>query len=327
MEITESQSQQDRLQMIAEKRRRQVEIENKRRQLEDDRRQLQHLKSKALRERWLLEGAPASTPEEDEATRKQMQEDEQKTQVLEESIQRLENEIELLESGMSSTSTKESLASEPANSEPENQEVARTNKTIANTARDQSVLQSPAKKTDSPDMMRAVVHAVRSEVAVPNDTVHQLSSTEVEDLIHKAGEATLSEVSLTSDEKSSIQRASPRKEIPGVQARPPEASPGPELPVTMIFMGYQNVEDENETKKVLGLEEAITAELVVIGDGDPQPAADGDVPDKAQNPPNGAPVEPPNKSEKPETNDTAAPKSGEQDLTMKKQRCKCCSVM
>lgn len=322
MEITESQSQQDRLQMIAEKRRRQVEIENKRRQLEDDRRQLQHLKSKALRERWLLDGAPASTPEEDEATKKQMQDDEQKTRELEEGIQRLENEIELLETGMSSTSTKESLASEP-----ENQEVARPDKTIVNAARDQTVSQSPARKTDSPDMMRAVVHAVRSEVAAPNDTVHQLSSTEVEDLIHKAEEATLSDVSLTADEKTSIQRASPRKEIPGVQARPPEASPGPEQPVTMIFMGYQNVEDENETKKVLGLEEAITAELVVIGDGEPQATADGDVPEKAQQPPNGAPVETPNKGEKPETNDTAAPKSGEQDLTMKKQRCKCCSVM
>ncbi|KAG9486376.1 paralemmin-1 isoform X3 [Eleutherodactylus coqui] len=322
MEITESQSQQDRLQMIAEKRRRQVEIENKRRQLEDDRRQLQHLKSKALRERWLLEGAPASTPEEDEATKKQMLEDEQKTRELEESIQRLESEIELLETGMSSTSTKESLASEP-----ENQELARTDKTIMNSARGQMVSQSPAKKTDSPDMMRAVVHAVRSEVTAPNDAVHQLSSTEVEDLIHKAEEATLSEVSLTSDEKTSIQRASPRKEIPGVQARPPEVSPGPEQPVTMIFMGYQNVEDENETKKVLGLEEAITAELVVIGDGDPQPAADGGVPEKAQHPPNGAPAESTNKSEKPEANDTAALKTGEQDLTMKKQRCKCCSVM
>ncbi|XP_040273455.1 paralemmin-1 isoform X2 [Bufo bufo] len=354
MEITESQSQQDRLQMIAEKRRRQVEIENRRRQLEDDRRQLQHLKSKALRERWLLDGAPASTPEEDEATKKQMQEDEQKTRELEESIQRLENEIEQLETGMSTTSTKESLASEP-----ENQEVARSNKTIVNTARDQTTSQSPAmysveitvekdritgetKVLSSNTVLpqeqplqgvkvyedaQKVVHAVRSEVAAPNDTVHQLTSTEVEDLIHKAEEATLSEVSLTSDEKTSIQRASPRKEIPGVQARPPETSPGPEQPVTMIFMGYQNVEDENETKKVLGLEEAITAELVVIGDGDPQPAADGDVPEKAQHPPNGAPVENPNKSEKPETNDTAAPKSGEQDLTMKKQRCKCCSVM
>uniref|UniRef100_A0A8B9Z0B5 Paralemmin-1 n=1 Tax=Buteo japonicus TaxID=224669 RepID=A0A8B9Z0B5_9AVES len=45
------------LSSLQEKRKRQTEIENKRRQLEDDRRQLQHLKSKALRERWLW-GSP-----------------------------------------------------------------------------------------------------------------------------------------------------------------------------------------------------------------------------------------------------------------------------
>lgn len=164
-------------------------------------------------------------------------------------------------------------------------------------------------------------------MAVPNDTVHQLSSTEVEELITKAEEATLSEISLTIDEKTQIKKASPARNIPGVQARPPQVSSGPEQPVTMIFMGYQNVEDENETKKVLGVEEAITAELVIISDGDAQSAVDGNLQEKAQHPPNGAPVDTPNKSEKPETNDTAAPTSGDQDLTMKKQRCKCCSVM
>uniref|UniRef100_A0A803K7C6 Paralemmin-1 n=1 Tax=Xenopus tropicalis TaxID=8364 RepID=A0A803K7C6_XENTR len=367
--INDSLSQQDRLQVIAEKRRRQVEIENKRRQLEDDRRHLQHLKSKALRERWLLEGAPASTPEEDEATKRQMQEDELRTRELEETIQRLETELELLESGLSSTSTKESLAED---SVPAGQEIAKTHKTSLNTTKGQDASVTPGHKTESPDMMRAamysveitvekdritgetkilssntvlpkacppqgvkvyedeqkVVHAVRSEADAPNDAVHALSSVEVDDLIHKAEEATLSEISLISDDKPTIQRASPRKEIPGVQARPPQTPPEPEAPVTMIFMGYQNVEDENETKKVLGMEEAITAELVVISDGDPQTATeDADPPEKIQHPPNGAPSETPTKVEKPEINDTAAPKSGEQDLTMKKQRCKCCSVM
>ncbi|XP_041428042.1 paralemmin L homeolog isoform X1 [Xenopus laevis] len=363
MEINDSVNQQDRLQVIAEKRRRQVEIENKRRQLEDDRRQLQHLKSKALRERWLLEGAPASTPEEDEATRRQMQEDELRTRELEDNIQRLETELELLESGLSSTSTKESLAEE---------EILKSHKTSLNTTKGQDISVSPGHKTESPDMMRAamysveitvekdritgetkilssntvlpkeyppqgvkvyedeqkVVHAVRSEADAPNNAVHALSLVEVEDLIHKAEEATLSEISLISDDKPTIQRASPRKEIPGVQSRPPQTPPEPEAPVTMIFMGYQNVEDENETKKVLGMEEAITAELVVISDGDPQTATeDVDLPEKIQHPPNGAPSETPTKVEKPEVNDTAAPKSVEQDLTMKKQRCKCCSVM
>ncbi|MEE6487567.1 hypothetical protein FKM82_014939 [Ascaphus truei] len=190
----------------------------------------------------------------------------------------------------------------------------------------QNASKSPAHKSESPDMMRAVVHAVRSEVGAPDESVHLLSSLEVEDMIHKAEEATLSEISLISDDKSPVQRASPRKEIPGLQARTPQTPPGPEPPVTMIFMGYQNVEDENETKKVLGLEESIKAELVVIGDGDPQPSTDGDLPGKTQHPPNGNPADPP-KEEKPETNDMGPPKGGEQDLTLKKQRCKCCSVM
>ncbi|GCB72183.1 hypothetical protein scyTo_0009050 [Scyliorhinus torazame] len=44
MEMSETLFQQERLQAIAEKRKRQTEIENKKRQLEDERRQLQHLK-------------------------------------------------------------------------------------------------------------------------------------------------------------------------------------------------------------------------------------------------------------------------------------------
>ncbi|XP_054652609.1 paralemmin 1b [Dunckerocampus dactyliophorus] len=88
-------SQEERLQVIAEKRKKQTEIENKRRQLDDDRRQLQHLKSKALRERWLLDGAPA-----EEETQKRLQEDEVKTKILEQVILRLEQEIEELETGV-----------------------------------------------------------------------------------------------------------------------------------------------------------------------------------------------------------------------------------
>lgn len=88
-------SQEERLQAIAEKRKKQTEIENKRRQLDDDRRQLQHLKSKALRERWLLDGAP-----EEEETKRRLQEDEVKTKLLEQVILRLEREIEELETGV-----------------------------------------------------------------------------------------------------------------------------------------------------------------------------------------------------------------------------------
>lgn len=45
------------------------------------------VQSKALRERWLLDGAPSAGSEEDEAKR-QLQEDEAKTKGLEETILR-----------------------------------------------------------------------------------------------------------------------------------------------------------------------------------------------------------------------------------------------
>ncbi|KAK7889128.1 hypothetical protein WMY93_024688 [Mugilogobius chulae] len=83
--------------MPQEKRKWQMEMENKRRQLEDDKRSLQHLKSKALRERWLLDGAPSSGPEHDEVKR-QLQQDEERSRDLEENICRLERELVVLES-------------------------------------------------------------------------------------------------------------------------------------------------------------------------------------------------------------------------------------
>ncbi|XP_039190653.1 paralemmin-1 isoform X5 [Crotalus tigris] len=321
MEIIETSTiQQERLQAIAEKRKRQTEIENKRRQLEDDRRQLQHLKSKALRERWLLEGAPSSTAEEGEATKKLFEEDNLKAKELEENIQRLEKELEQLENGISASSTKENMAEETTRVVVKEEKLPHTPKTPLGSAK--------------------VVHAVRSEDGAIENGVHQLSSSEVDELIHKADEVTLSEVSekAAKEAQSNLlsQKVTPRKEITGVQAKPMESpklggegpEPSKEQPVTMIFMGYQNVEDENETKKVLGLEgEQIKAELVVIEDAENKPAGDYTA-DHA--PPNGSTMEPQKEENQagaqPSANDTD-PKGADQDLDMKKQRCKCCSVM
>ncbi|XP_075758724.1 paralemmin-1 isoform X2 [Pelodiscus sinensis] len=346
-----SAGQQERLQAIAEKRKRQTEIENKRRQLEDDRRQLQHLKSKALREKWLLEGAPSSASEEDEAMKKQMQEDEAKSKELEESIQRLEKELESLENGDLAPSTKETLG-EMAEEE---QKAANAQKTPLGTAKaERPISNSPMKSVEGSSLMKAVVHAVHMEDGAIENGVHALSSSEVDELIHKADEKTLSEIAEW-DSKSEeakkggpegslpSQKSTPRKEITGVQAKPMDSpkilasgegpEPSQEQPVTMIFMGYQHVEDENETKKVLGLGGTITAELVVIEDAESKPAAD--CPGKEHAPPNGSTVEPagalPLKEdsqagEKPGANDTE-PKGADQDLDMKKQRCKCCTVM
>ncbi|KAM9242716.1 paralemmin-1 isoform 2-T2 [Dugong dugon] len=382
---TETSSQQERLQAIAEKRRKQAEIENKRRQLEDGRRQLQHLKSKALRERWLLEGTPSSASEGDEDMRKQMQEDEQKARLLEESVSRLEKEIEVLENGDAIPVTKENAAApsparaparSPAKEEDKEEVVVNSQQTPVGTPKEKrSVCNTPLRTVDGSTMMKAAMYSV--EITVEKDKVtgetrvlssttllpqepfpqgikvyedetkvvhavdgtaengiHPLSSSEVDELIHKADEITLSEAGSTagaSETRGAVEeaiRTTPsRREITGVQAQPGEATSGPpgvrpgqEPPVTMIFMGYQNVEDEAETKKVLGLQDTITAELVVIEDAaEPKEPA----------PPNGSAAEPPATTGSREEN-RAGPEatvSDPQDLDMKKQRCKCCSIM
>ncbi|XP_067169110.1 paralemmin-1 isoform X2 [Apteryx mantelli] len=349
MEAVEASTlQQERLQAIAEKRKRQTEIENKRRQLEDDRRQLQHLKSKALRERWLLEGAPASASEEDEAMKKQMQEDEVKTKELEETIQRLEKELETLENGSSVASTRENLAEVAAAAvlvkEEKAEAIPNTEKSPLGTVKaEKKVSSSPMKAVEGTDMMKAVVHAVSAEDGALADGAQPLSSSEVDELLHKADEVTLSDVSEREPAGAegprgapgsapSSRQPTPRREITGLQAaaRESAAGQGAEQPVTMIFMGYQNVEDEDETKKVLGLEGTIKAELVVIEDAESKPAAAA--PCKEHAPPNGTALEPaaapPPLEEGPQPGANATdPKEAEQDTDAKKQRCKCCTVM
>uniref|UniRef100_A0A8C4YB48 Paralemmin-1 n=1 Tax=Gopherus evgoodei TaxID=1825980 RepID=A0A8C4YB48_9SAUR len=366
----------------SEKRKRQIEIENKRRQLEDDRRQLQHLKSKALRERWLLEGAPSSASKEDEAMKKQMQEDEVKTKELEETIQRLERELEILENGDSAPSTKEKLGKEVTAKEEKAANAQKPRSGVGDggwvnshcpvcipamysveitvekdrVTGETKVLSSTTLLPKNhclqgvkvyEDEMK-VVHAVHMEDGALENGVQPLSSSEVDELIHKADEVNLSEAKKGGPGSNlPSQKTTPRKEITGVQAKPVDsprilasgegAEPSKEQPVTMIFMGYQNVEDEDETKKVLGLGGTIKAELVVIEDADNKPAVAraADCTGKDHAPPNGSTVEPvaalPQKEdgqvgEMPGTNITD-PKGADQDLDMKKQRCKCCTVM
>ncbi|CAB1460363.1 unnamed protein product [Pleuronectes platessa] len=75
MSCEEAQLHKERLQALAEKRKRQTEIEDKRGQLDDMVLQLQHLKSKAMRERWLLQGTGL---EEENVRRTQLEQDEKK---------------------------------------------------------------------------------------------------------------------------------------------------------------------------------------------------------------------------------------------------------
>ncbi|XP_062938724.1 PALM2-AKAP2 fusion protein isoform X3 [Cynocephalus volans] len=105
--MAEAELHKERLQAIAEKRKRQTEIEGKRQQLDEQILLLQHSKSKVLREKWLLQGVPAGTAEEEEARRRQSEEDEVRVRQLEENVRRLEQEIQALEREESQISAKE----------------------------------------------------------------------------------------------------------------------------------------------------------------------------------------------------------------------------
>ncbi|XP_040317776.1 paralemmin-1 isoform X6 [Herpailurus yagouaroundi] len=327
----ETTAQQERLQAIAEKRRWQAEMESKRRQLEDDRRQLQHLKSKALRERWLL-GETSSASQGDEDMRRQMREDEQRARLLEGSISRLQKEIEVLENAGPLTTAAGEGAAAPSPAKDEKTEVALDSRQApVGTPKEKGVSNTPVRTVEGSTMMKAVVHAVDGTA---ENGIQPLSSSEVDELIHKADEVTLSEAGSAAGAaeargapKEAAHSTPSRREITGVQAQPGEATSGPpgiqpgqEPPVTMIFMGYQNVEDEAESQKVLGLQGTITAELVVIED-----AAEL----KEPAPPNGSAAEPPAAAASREENQVGpeAPASDPQDLDTKKQRCKCCSIM
>ncbi|XP_054240181.1 palmdelphin [Indicator indicator] len=97
----------ERFQAITDKRKLQEEITQKRLKVEEEKMKHQHLKKKALREKWLLDGLSSLTPKEQEEMQKQNWEDQQRTHELEQDILRLEKEIEALEKEEMEVSTKE----------------------------------------------------------------------------------------------------------------------------------------------------------------------------------------------------------------------------
>ncbi|XP_069736400.1 PALM2-AKAP2 fusion protein isoform X2 [Phaenicophaeus curvirostris] len=350
--MAEAELHKERLQAIAEKRKRQTEIEGKRQQLEDQILQLQHFKSKALREKWLLQGIPAGSAEEEEARRKQSEEDELKVKKLEENIHRLEQEIQKLESEESQISAKEQIileklketeksfdnlqksfshqdgdavnyiysqipelptlysrTAEPVPGRDGASRVAALCTMEINVEKDKQtgetkiVSASPIGPDEAHqrgfkvyDDGTKVVYEVHSGGTVVENGVHKLSSKDVDELIQKAGQSSVKggyETMTVSDRNavadgnlSHMKEQMLFKEAklemvhkptqghtvnPQPQEKPcggeaPEASA--DQPVTMIFMGYQNIDDEEETKKVLGYDETIKAELVLIDEDD-----------------------------------------------------------
>ncbi|XP_052331764.1 paralemmin-1-like [Oncorhynchus keta] len=344
------------------------------------------VQQKSLREKWLLDGAAGS--EQDEA-KKQLAEDETKLKGMEESIIRLEQELEELETGVSVTSTEESLTDAAKVEEAKTAD----NKAPAGTVQE---VKEVLKVHNSPrldmsggasDIMRTAMYSVEITVERDNVTgetkvlstntllpinlsgqgvkvyedyqkvvhevngengVHQLSANEVDELILKADESMMSDA--TNTELAAEQQTTPKKEITGMEAKAGGASPQPgggemeasaENPVTMVFMGYQSVEDETETNKVLGLEGTVKAQLVVIEDGEgknvtvgPTPATvtvtEGGAKEEQSPPPNGSAADP---AKTPQETSSAKEKGGEPEggttelNNKEKQPCKCCTIM
>ncbi|XP_029001885.1 paralemmin 1a isoform X6 [Betta splendens] len=334
MEMSEALCQEERLQLIAERRKWQTEIENKKRQLEDDRRALQHLKSKVLRERWLLDGPPCAGPEHDEVKR-QLEQDETRTRTLEDTINRLEQELVGLEDGaMCQPTTHIAVSSGSVKA------VEVNGHSNHHQNRGQEVKEIPCALKPRKDRkeMRRVVHEMNGE-----DGIHQLSSIEVDELIHKADEASMTSqktvATVTSLPTAEVQEEEEEAvpqiavEITGLETKAgggesSVAEASTQNPVTMVFMGYQSVEDEEETKKVLGPQGTVKAELVLIHDPDGKLSPSGEGKKKAggiqtiepsASPPNATCRLP--SSEAPETT------AEEEEVKKEKQPCKCCSIM
>lgn len=201
-----------------------------------------------------------------------------------------------------------------------------------------------------------VVYEMHSGGTVVENGVHKLSSKDVDELIQKAGQSsirggTLSERNTVADGNLShtkeqmlfkeaklemVHKTGKRhsgnpqnqaklsgEEIPEVNA---------DHPVTMIFMGYQNIDDEDETKKVLGYDETIKAELVLIDEDDEKSLREKTVTDVSTMDGNAAELV----SGRPlsDTTEPSSPEGKEESLPMekipgteKKKRCQCCIVM
>nr|XP_020464844.1 paralemmin-1-like isoform X2 [Monopterus albus] len=395
--VSKALCQQDQLQLIAEKRKWQTEVENKKRQLEDDRRALQHLKSKALREHWLLDGAPSAGPDQDEIKR-QLEQDKAKSRSLEEAINRLERELVRLEAGaVCQTITHTTVSSgavkavEVKGHSSHQQDKASPSGQVVQAFPEVKVYKSPRtnKPREATEEMKRAMYSVEIKVErdrvtgetrvlstntiLPvdlshqgvkvyederkvvhemngEDGVHLLSSSEVDELIHKADEASM--MSQTAATVISLPPAEVHEEalppspqvtleITGLEAKPGSApsvaEASVENPVTMVFMGYQSVEDEDETKKVLGLQGTVKAELVHIDDSDGKTSPGGEGMEEASSLQTAAPplasatVTTPLPTTRPpeviaaSNGETA--EGGAVAIKKEKQPCKCCSIM
>ncbi|NWQ72248.1 PALM2 protein, partial [Neopipo cinnamomea] len=205
-----------------------------------------------------------------------------------------------------------------------------------------------------------VVYEVHSGGTVVENGVHKLSSKDVDELMQKAGQSsvkggyetmTVSDRNVVADgnfshmkeqmlfKEAKLEMVHKSSKGRAVNPQPQDKPCGGETleasadqPVTMIFMGYQNIDDEEETKKVLGYDETIKAELVLIDEDDEKSLREKTVTDVSTMDGNAAELV----SGRPlsDTTEPSSPEGKEESLpleaapgTQKKKRCQCCIVM
>uniref|UniRef100_A0A674BGY0 Palm2 and akap2 fusion n=1 Tax=Salmo trutta TaxID=8032 RepID=A0A674BGY0_SALTR len=109
---------------------------------------------------------------------------------------------------------------------------------------------------------RKVVYEVRSGGSSTLDNgVHRWSSQQVDELMKRVGATT--GCAQGGKAKVTVNPAD-APSVP-ITTQPP---PCQEKPITMIFMGYHNVDDQDETKRLLGFDGTIKAEIVLIDEDD-----------------------------------------------------------
>uniref|UniRef100_H3D6Q9 PALM2 and AKAP2 fusion n=1 Tax=Tetraodon nigroviridis TaxID=99883 RepID=H3D6Q9_TETNG len=283
----EAQLHRERLQALAEKRKRQTEIEDKRSQLDELVLQLQHLKSKAMRERWLLQGMSA---EEVEVRQKQLEQDEEQGKRLEDLIHRLESEIGALENEESQISAKEQVLRERLKETERSIEDLQKSLMSQDGGMSNHITQSlppshslyACTSAPLPDgTPRAPEHLVLAsppragppasgELAVPPRPALGHSQVGLAADVDDLSPPSCAPPSIPSSPPAQVtlQREARLGIMPPVAAVttqpsadptcPPQASE--EHPVTMVFLGYQDVEDTSESRRLLGFDGTVKAE-------------------------------------------------------------------
>uniref|UniRef100_A0A3B3VCL0 Palmdelphin n=1 Tax=Poecilia latipinna TaxID=48699 RepID=A0A3B3VCL0_9TELE len=186
----------------------QEDIAKKRRQIEEEKLKLQYIKKKSLREQWLMDGLSQQSEEEQQAMRLQAQDEQQQSDQLQSNILRIEKEIEALEQKELSISFNEEIVLKRL------KEVERTPEDIIKvatfaiqisvehnnrTGRNEVV----SSATVNPDRIherglkvyddgRTSVYVVPlMEDTVPDGALGEMSSTEVEELLHQVTDQTV----------------------------------------------------------------------------------------------------------------------------------------